>query len=37
MAILMNEDVPWVPLKVNCFFLNDDDDNDDKNLISYLV
>ena len=36
MAVLMNEDVPWVPLKINCFFLSDDDD-DDKNLISFLV
>ena len=38
MAVLMNEDVPWVPLKINCFFLSDDDDDDDdKNLISFLV
>ena len=33
MAILLNEDIPSVSLKVNYFFLND---NDDKNLISYL-
>ena len=26
MAVLLNEDVPWVPLKVNYFFLNDDHD-----------
>ena len=37
MAVLMNEDVPWVPLKINCSFLSDDDDDDDKNLISFLV
>ena len=38
MAVLMNEDVPWVPLKINCFFLSDDDDDDDdKNLVSFLV
>ena len=37
MAVLMNEDVPWVPLKINCFLLSDDDDDDDKNLISFLV
>ena len=34
MAVLLNEDVPWVPLKVNYFFLNDDHD---KNLSSYFV
>ena len=26
MAVVLNEDVPWVPLKVNYFFLHDDDD-----------
>ena len=26
MAVLLNEGVPWVPLKVNYFFLNDDQD-----------
>ena len=26
MAVLLNEDVLWVPLKVNDFFLNDDHD-----------
>ena len=26
MAVLLNEDVPWVPLKVNYFFLSDDQD-----------
>ena len=26
MAVLLNEDVSWVPLKVNYFFLNDDHD-----------
>ena len=26
MAVLLNEDVLWVPLKVNYFFLNDDHD-----------
>ena len=36
MAVLLNEDIPWVPLKkVNYFLLNDDDD--DKKLISYLA
>ena len=34
MADLLNENIPWVPLKVNYFFLND---ADDKNLISYLA
>ena len=31
MADLLNENIPWVPLKVNYFFLND---ADDKNLIN---
>ena len=36
MAVLLNEDIPWVPLKkVKYIFLNEDDD--DKNLISYLA
>ena len=36
MAVLLNEDIPWVPLKkVNYFLLNDDDD--DKKLIAYLA
>ena len=26
MAVLLNEDVPWVPQKVNYFFSNDDHD-----------
>ena len=26
MAVLLNEDVPWLPLKFNYFFLNDDRD-----------
>ena len=26
MVVLLNEDVPWVPLKVNYFFLIDDHD-----------
>ena len=34
MADLLNENITWVPLKVNYFFLND---ADDKNLISYLA
>ena len=34
MADLLNENIPWVALKVNYFFLND---ADDKNLISYLA
>ena len=39
MPFLLNEDVPWVPLRVSYVFLNDDDDDDDddKNLISYLA
>ena len=32
MAVLLNEDVPWVPLKINYFFLQNDHDS---NLISY--
>ena len=32
MAVLLNEDVPWVPLKINYFFLKNDHD---RNLISY--
>ena len=36
MAVLLNEDIPWVPLKkVKYIFVNEDDD--DKNLISYLA
>ena len=36
MVVLLNEDVPWVPLKVNYFFLNDDD-NKNFNFIPRLV
>ena len=36
MAVLLNEDVSWVLLKVNYFFLNDDHDKK-FNLIPRLV
>ena len=34
--VLLNEDLPWVPLKANYFFLNDDHDKK-FNLIPHLV
>ena len=36
MVVLLNENVPWVPLKINYFFLNDDHDKK-FNFIPYLV
>ena len=36
MVVLLNENVPLVPLKINYFFLNDDHDKK-FNFIPYLV